>query len=412
MAKSLAVSWKAGPEILNDGETKYTPVGASNVESGGAAAGNDRPLRLSGTMGHLFVTVLTNTILAASTVTLQDSQSDTSVTVSIAAETTGDFEDTSNTHTLVAADEVLLKMVGGAGGTSLGIQLNSIEFDSDADLVTLIGCLSSGETLLGASATTFVPAIGGRVENATESTREYTIGEGNVTWADLSLGLAINTRSDTSVARVRIDQTDGNQIISVLAAATGTHEDTSNTDTISANQEINWDLSTGAGTGDIRFGVLWGNLISTDSQWFTCIHGNDQRVLDNVTAWWPIRGSMSAEKFTETETDVAAASDFTSEELIANVSRMVGSVTVTISFRINAADGNQSVELTGVSIVTDTSNTDAVVAGDDINFQTTSPAGGTNYDVQYIGMIGLIAAAAAATSFPPWVPPITHLLAR
>ena len=392
MAKSLSVHWRGPGEVYNDGLTRYIAPSSSSPESDQASS-TDRTLRQAGTAANLFVTIESNTVTAASTITLQDSTVDTSLVVSITASTNGDFEDTSNTATLVAADEIRFEVVTGVGGTSLTIDLVSFEFDSDANMVTLLGCNSGGSTALGASVTTYLPVMGGRNANTTESLREYRIGVGSVTWRDLALRVATNSRSDATTVGSRIEGVNGNQIVSVAANTSDvTTEDTSNTDTISADNDIDWEVITGGGTGSINIEKIWGSLISTASQWFTCIHGNDERINDGLTRFWPIRGEMSIDAVTEDDTDVRAPFAFTAKELIVHQSRNVGSVDATYDFRVNGADGNQSVNLAAVGIGTDTANTDDIVDGDDINFKSSSPVGGTDYDTQYIGF-----AAAAAT---------------
>ena len=391
MGKSLIVGWRSFVETTFASDTRYHPLfAAGNVENGASAAFSDRPLRNAGTFSNIRINVTANGVTANSTFTLLDSQVATSLVATITNATTGYFEDTSNTADLIASDECSYKLTTGASGTSLDVQTVSVEFDSDSDMVTLAGCHASSDTVLGASETTFIPILGGRHANSTSSNRAFRITEANVTWQDLSCHVGSNSRSDDSTIKSNIEAADGNMVITFASSDFSIiKEDTSNSDSISASNDLALELETGAGTGTISFDAAYSSLVSTDDQWYTGLHGNRERYNDGQTNFLPLGGPINGEVTTESLTTADAPFDFTAEELTVNLIRNIGVDTTTV-LRINGGDGNVTVNHNTTSgIVTDTSNTDSISSGDEINFKISSPVGGTDFDYQYVGIIGL-----------------------
>ncbi len=392
MAESLFTQWRLSAENISANSTVYLGAAAGSIESD-TQASSDRPLRRAGTASNLRVKIENNGVTAASTFTLQDSQVDTNLVVAIAASTSGDLEDSSNTADLIASDEILFELTAGATGTSLDIAFCSMAIDWDTDVTTLLGINSAGSSSWGANETEYFPVFGGRNSIVTEGEREYRIGGANVTWQDMSLFTGNVTRSDNSTVVSRVNGADGNMSITITPTdVITTLEDSANNDVLSENDDFCWEVTTGGGTGILNLEKAYGNLVSADKEFFISSHGNPDRVSDNLTRFSPLCGELG-EEATESRTNTRAPFDYTSKNLIAHIKRMTGSVLFAGVFRIDGADGNQVVNLTGVSIVQDSANSDDVTAGDIINLKYSSPNQGVNFDLQYFGTVGEIAAA-------------------
>src|SRR3990167_1388035 len=104
MANALIVQSRSNGFV--DGLTRYVQIsGGSNVTNSNIAW-CEVPVRDAGVFSNMFVYVVTNTASVTSTITLQDSQVDTALTVSYTSDQTGIKEDTSNTATFAATDKV------------------------------------------------------------------------------------------------------------------------------------------------------------------------------------------------------------------------------------------------------------------------------------------------------------------
>ena len=401
MGKILDSLWRNTEEAIGADESTYIYPFAGPQEGDSVSLAH-RPARVAGTWSNIRCRVSTNTVTAASSFNSYVNLLPGNQSVTITASTTGWFEDTSNTDTIAAADEFAYELESGATGTTLGIKQVSSVFDSDNDTVTLLGCSSSGSSGLSASQTWYFPVIGGRDRNDTEANREYRVGEPG-TWQDASITVGTNGHDTATTIRARVNAANGNQIITVPANTGGTvREDTTNTDVLSADDDIAWQVVTGAATsGQFNVEKIGSNLVSTDDEWFSAIHGGRQRISTGPlnTYYWPIRGEMSFPESTEADAQIEAKFDFTAKEMIAKLERVAGSVSVTYRFRVNGANGNQVITgVTAVGVYTDTVNTDTIVDGDDICFEVSSLDQGNNFDTNYVGFIGKNAAAPAGPS--------------
>jgi len=97
--------------------TTYFPLGGSNVTNSSTDRRRVRNSRLI--LYDLHVYVDPNTVSATSTATVTVNGVDSALTCSITSNTTGLFSDTSHTVEVGSNDEILLKIVTGATGTSL-----------------------------------------------------------------------------------------------------------------------------------------------------------------------------------------------------------------------------------------------------------------------------------------------------
>ena len=85
------------------------------------------------------------------------------------------------------------------------------------------------------------------------------------TWANLFARILANARLTTSTFRSRVNQANGNMSATIAATTTGTIEDTSNTDSLVAADEINWLISLASGgTETLTVSVIASTLEDTD----------------------------------------------------------------------------------------------------------------------------------------------------
>ena len=206
-----------------------------------------RTYRTAGTLSNLYIRITTND-RGASTFRLRKNGADGNQVISIGASITGEFEDTSNTDAIVAGDEVCYSMVTGAGGTTFTLFIPSTVFSATTNTVIVSG--SDGTTLSAASTTLYMAIAGENRAVATEANAQTEISTGG-TLKNLQVNISQNARTTTTTFRSRINGANGNQVISVTASTTGIFEDTSNTDTVTANDLVCYSSVTGTGTENL-----------------------------------------------------------------------------------------------------------------------------------------------------------------
>jgi len=126
--RTFAVHTGSWAQLQNT--TRFLPLlGYRGPSSGNEAYTQVRLYGHSHTLRNLRVYVSANTTLADSTVTLRANGADTSLSVTVPAGQTGEFENTSVVAELSAGSRVCYKVFAGAGGTGI-ITVETVQVDS------------------------------------------------------------------------------------------------------------------------------------------------------------------------------------------------------------------------------------------------------------------------------------------
>lgn len=223
---------------------------------------------------------------------------------------------------------------------------------------------------------------------------------------------------------IRKNTANGNGTISVAASTTGTFTDAAHTDAIAVGDTMNAGIqaaSGGAGTATVRI----------CSACFVCnnAHGtfygtnNDASFLStaSTTGFHPLAGSWLTEgNATENNVKMQVDNAGTIQGLWVTVSTNGRGTSTTWNSRINNANGNQtlSVGATATGQFQDTTNSDTLAVGDDINLATTTSTGGgtlsaRGMSVQFTSMVAAqnniytaraVGTARAASGTPNFIP--------
>lgn len=181
------------------------------------------------------------------TITMMKNGGQDSLTVGVTG--TGEFLDTSNTDSFVAGDEVDYEAFP-VGNTSLSVR--SVEADTSSGLL-------GGSDDIVSSSTEFFPA-NGYVGVTTEAEAE-TEAEDNATIQNLFVNCF--TYAETRTIRTRKNQANGAASVSV--SGTGLFEDTSNTDTLAAEDDLSIQQDAGSsGTNGYLVAVEWETAVGVD----------------------------------------------------------------------------------------------------------------------------------------------------
>jgi len=101
------------------------------------------------------------------------------------------------------------------------------------------------------SSTTFGSCFGGDVVSTTENFRKNPAPI-NFTWSNLKAQSLTNGSTTDTVINTRINSADGNMTVTIPDATTGIFTDAVNTDTVSEDDEINFEYNRGASAGTLQ----------------------------------------------------------------------------------------------------------------------------------------------------------------
>lgn len=201
-------------------------------------------MRCGGTVANFQVNVSANTTSSTTTFGIRDNGATGNGLISVTAGATGIFEDNVNTDTISSGDTLGYYQTRGTG-TGSANSTYSCEFTTTDSTFPFI--LSAVTTQTKNAGTTTYESISGGFTASTTETDMRAEAQFAMTLSNLEIFLTANTALATSTVRSRIDGADGNQVISILTLLTGWFEDTTNSDVVTAAQEINYSTVVGAG---------------------------------------------------------------------------------------------------------------------------------------------------------------------
>lgn len=327
------------------GVTRYETIGSGDVANNVTTEANRQtPIRTAGTISNLYAHSPSNGHSSTSTVTLRKNTADGNNTVSIPATTTGDFLDLTSIDTIAAGDLVNYKIVIGGSGTGLWITSIKCVFNADVGTMTKFNNNNSGGMAKSAISTEYMGVDGVGSVQATEANVARDINIAG-TWKNLSLYVSANTRTDTTTYANRINTANGTLAISVTTTATGLFEDTTHSDAVAANDDINYAITAAAGSGSITTQFISSELITVDGTFDSGAMraaGNAQGF--NETNYDHVSGDLTW--FTSTWTDeyVLLPTRFTNQVAVISANTL-NSGTSTIRLRKNNANVNASLSI-------------------------------------------------------------------
>ena len=349
--------------------------------------------RAPGTLSDLTVQVDTNNRTTATPITIRKNSADTSLAVSISATTTGTFADTTDTVSLAAGDTFNFSRAHGTDSNTLLIRFIEAILDTTGDAA--IFCGSNGKQNVNASSgTLYNSPAGSSFDRSSESDVNIPAPVAG-TLSNLQVAVESNARTNTTTWTSRVNGADGNQSVSVTSGSTGHFEDTSNTDSVTAGQNMAMKIATGSGTQILQF-HLNGMLFTADDT--TGVPFMAKGFYGSSTNEYSFVSTEADDVGTESNVQLEALFDFTWSDLSVQVPSNSSTATTTCRSRINGANGNQVVTYTSgqTGVKQDTSNTDSVTDGDDISFQ----ASGMNATFNIRGISSFAAVAGAGTDVP------------
>jgi|ERR1700690_96652 len=239
----------------------YCPV-AGSIYTTATEANTQVKIKAPYTGKNFFVHVNVNARSSTTTVFFRKNTGNGNMNVSVTAATTGVFEDTSNTDSLVSGDLINYGVNLGTGTGSFSIANAAFDGVSTANQFQLVA--ASLPNSLGSNATFYMTPSGEAATNTTAAEASVSTKTNlTATISNLAIFVVTNSVATASTLKFRKNGSDGNQVVSITGLTTGYFEDTINTDTIASTDLINYSVTTAAGVVN-HFG--WGTLSSLVSQ--------------------------------------------------------------------------------------------------------------------------------------------------
>lgn len=382
--------------------TTYCPLfGSFRGINNGTESVNVLTRRKAGTLSLLYINVITND-RAASTFRTRKSTASANLLASIADSTTGKFEDTVNTDAVAAGDDWHLQIVTGSGGTVFTYKMHGAIFDASVNTSFNCGGGSGSYTDMVEASVTRPGPFYGNGQDIAGGSADSLVGITSRTAGTMSnfnIRVPTNSRTTTTTFVSRVGSADGNMTMSVTAAATGTFEDTTNSDTIAANDLVNWAAKTGTGAEALIMRRAMVVFTTTNNSFFL-VAGRGGGVVQTagLTRYYKVCGDGDADA---TESNVIGEVNvaFVASLLECNVSANSIVLDSTLTLRKNSAAANQVVTITALTtgVFQDTVNTDSILDTDTLNYEIVTPSVATEITTRNIALLCDSTAAAGAT---------------
>lgn len=386
MPSSVIVSGSSSPVGIS--ATAYYPCPGNTVLSDTTEARLQTLIRDTYTLGSFFVRIAANTRDGTGTARSRVNTANGAHSVSIPASTTGLFEDTANTNALVATDLLTtsLTITGSSGSTSVSAIAFVLTHASAQS--SILGGSGASTALFSAGATSYGFTAGGLRITATETDVQLTVRSA-ITMAFLRIYLPSNSiNTGTSTFRTRINTANGSVIVSVGFGATGSFEDTTNSDSIAAGDVIDYQLITSGSSGSITISALHARCIGL-RPFMTAIASSI-----SADSYGIIHGNVGSNA-TEAQTQTTLRTAFTASQLFVRVTAHAASGGVTVYLRQGGVSTALAVAIAegATGAFEDTADTINYASGNVINHFVDHGGGA--------GTITIAILAAGAAALPP-----------
>jgi hypothetical protein len=282
------------------------------------------------TWAKLYIRVTVNATTTDSTVRSRKGGANGNQLITIGAGLTGTFTDDVNSDALVAGNLYNVQVTAGAVG-NITITIVGSTLTAATNIPPLVANDPSGSSI-GAGATPGY-AMGGRFTSSDNETRvQYSVQTAK-TLSNFRIYIESNTRADDTTYSVQINLANGNQVITVPAAATGSFEDADG-DAVAVGQTVIYLAVAGAGAGSIKCDMK--QMLSTCIAREMVLQGS-WSIPFNTSAYLPVEGDGDNYAAAEVNVQCAARTAFTARNLFMLVPTNTLNGASTYSVRRNGA---------------------------------------------------------------------------
>jgi len=240
---------------------RYTPVGAGATLSSQVFENQVETIhRTPGVWSQLWCRVTNNTNDQVGNVFSRVNNADGNQTFSIAAATTGIFQDSSNTDAISAGDILAIRVRASHSTASLsGLRITLFQSLFNPTAAERVYRLTAGNQNIGV--TGFNPCMTSSPCDPTESPLQIHIPGGTV--RNGAQRVSLNTRNGASTLVLRVNELDTALTISIAASTSGVFEDLVNTVTVFDRDRMNWHFTLGGTSGFFFSNYMSLDLVTT-----------------------------------------------------------------------------------------------------------------------------------------------------
>lgn len=388
MAKTILMAGRAAGATTTANTVSYHPLGGecrvSTVEGTLALR-----LHTAGTLKNLAIVLETNTLSVGSMTIVGRKNSSTNLTLTLSVGTgaTGLFEDTTHTDTITANDDVYLRSTPTSGETgTVQVASTKVEYDTNASTTNTITTLrnsQSNSAMNGASTTYYAAFTGGAGAAVTVEADCQWKMQYSATLRNLGAQCSGNSRTSATTVRLRKNGANGNQSVSLPITTSGTFYDTTNTDTVAANDLVCYSITNGTGTDAITHRGIQIDFQTTTNPGVGIVGicnivPATVKYPEPATVYIPLSGMISGTSSFAVETNAQTKlyEAWTFKGLTVGISNNDVTSASTVTLRKGAADTALSASITAstTGFFQDTTDTVTIASGDLVNYVLTTPA--------------------------------------
>jgi hypothetical protein len=361
--------------------------------------------RTAGTFSKLYARISTNTANNTNTIRFQKNSANGNQVISFAAAATGEFQDLVNTDSVNGTTDIINLLTSSTGTGSYTSSVVTIQFAASA--LAVEWPFGANTTTISANNVTKYHALdgspGGTVSALTVAYRMKTTS----TFKNLKINIPTNSRTTTTTVGFMINQVAGQEIISISSGTTGLFEDTTHTDLVISNQFVCYYSIWGAEATTLTTNYFGTEFTDSNGNFYFLSVSGSGTINSAVTNYYGLSGSLPQLFTTESSVQCLAQLAMMLRNLELRILPTNNGITATSTFRFrkNGANGNQLISLPSATAgyFEDMTNTDSVVATDEINYQLITGGTGTNMIINSVGMLANVGpngtAGAAPTTF-------------
>jgi hypothetical protein len=373
----LVASRSAGLAL---GTGKFAPLSGQLIDPG-SEVNAAYTGRIAGTFSLYGVTV--NATGTGRVYTFRKNSANGNETVSPTDSTAGFYQDTTHTDALVAGNTFDTGIIVGSGSPLL--------YSSTVVFTATIGhstyWMSNGPFLTVANQTFTLPTYGTLVATTTEAAAMARMKVAG-TVSNAVCVVSSNSMTSTTNLSSRLNGVTANLALAITAAATGTFEDTTHSDTVASGDDYNFGGTTG--TGSIiqipYLGVSFTASSGTSSDLFLSFRALYNPAVTEFVSLGGSRGSTTAST-TETNNQIQHGFIGACTNMRAHITSNTAIATIAINIRKNTANGNLNLAITAAAtgLFEDTTNSDSFIATDNMDYMLSGGTSGSTL-IDYLGV--------------------------
>ena len=243
-ARNCLMAARGAQNISAASTTYYYKINGQLSNTSGTTEDNEETtMRTTQTFNNAQVNVTTNARGTNTTMGSRKNAANGNMVVTITASTTGIFEDTSNSDSVVSGDTYNYSLTTGTGGGNIALTgMSSTQLSSVGHMQWASGIGSTAS--LAAGSTIYLPVLGGVINSNTESDWQVD-ALSTVRLRNMQTYITANASTTTVTMALRKDASNANLSVSITALTTGLFSDTSNADFFSPTQEFTYAYSGG-----------------------------------------------------------------------------------------------------------------------------------------------------------------------